>query len=254
MSLEKGLKVLGCFVVMAFTVIALGLHADVHIKQKNHTDGFSVMGRTQPPKDEIFETWMGKDRARLDHDEETSIIVRLDQNRMYLVNHGEMKYAEMTIEGEEDILSQALAGSGLSEEERAQAQKMMKGFASMMKPSITVTETGEKKKIKNWDCRKYIMKMNMMGMASTSEVWATEDIRIDYGLYRSLMYSMMGQMPGLEDMLKEMNKIKGVVVLSTGTMSMMGTEVNSSQELLEVSEKSAPAGTYEVPSGYKKEG
>jgi hypothetical protein len=54
-------------------------------------------------------------------------------------------------------------------------------------------------------------------------------------------------------MMKEMEKIKGVVVLQEGTMSMMGTDVKSSQELLEVDEKSAPAGTYEPPSGYKKQ-
>ena len=78
-------------------------------------------------------------------------------------------------------------------------------------------------------------------------------LKIDYELYRNLTFSIMGQTPGIEDMMKEMEKIKGLVVLQDGTMSMMGTDVKSTSELLEVSDKSAPAGTYEAPEGYKKQ-
>jgi hypothetical protein len=120
-----------------------------------------------------------------------------------------------------------------------------------MKPSVSVTATGETQKIKNWNCKKYNMTMSMMGTKSTGEIWATEDIKIDYDLYRNLTYSIMGQTPGVEDMMKEMSKVKGIVVQSTSTVSMMGTDVKSSQELMEVSDQSAPAGTYEVPNGYK---
>jgi hypothetical protein len=130
---------------------------------------------------------------------------------------------------------------------------MMEGFAEMMQPEVSIKETGETQKIKNWKCQKYIMTMKMMGTTTTSEVWATEDIKVDYELYLTLRLSMMPKSPGLDKMLEEMKKIKGLTVLSTGTMSMMGTDVKTTQELIEVSEKSAPAGTYEVPEGYKKE-
>ena len=45
---------------------------------------------------------------------------------------------------------------------------------------------------------------------------------------------MMSKTPGLDKMLEEMKKIKGITVLSTGTMSMMGTDVKTTQELIEV--------------------
>jgi hypothetical protein len=197
---------------------------------------------------------MSEDKARMDHGEDTSIIIRLDTMKMYLVNHAEMTYVEMAIDGKDDILSIAIAASGLSDEEQAEAKKMMRGFAAMMKPEVSVTETGETQEIKNWTCKKYDMTMSMMGTTTRSEVWASEDVKIDYELYRSLTYSVMGQTPGIEDMMKEMGKIKGIVVLSTSATSMMGIDVKGSQELVEVSERPAPAGTYEVPSGYKKEG
>ena len=123
----------------------------------------------------------------------------------------------------------------------------------MMKPKVTVTDTGETQKIKNWKCKKYNMKTTMMGATSTQEIWATENIKIDYDLYHTLGFSVMAQTPGANDMLKEMKKIKGLTVMSTGSTSVMGTNVKSSQELLEFSEDSAPSGTYEVPEGYKKE-
>ncbi len=253
MDSRKCLRVFGLAFLVVCVAVPLALQADVYIKQNNHTDAFSVMGQSQPAKDDVFEVWMAADKARMNQGEDVTIIVRMDKKMMYMVNHKEMKYAEMPISGAGDILSASIAGSDLSDEEKAQAQKMMKGFGQMMKPKISVTDTGQTQKIKNWNCKKYIMTMEMMGTKSTQEIWATEDIKIDFELYQALAMSMASQMPGAEDMMKEMQNIKGITVLSSGSTSVMGTEVKSSQELVEISEKSAPAGAYDVPSGYKKE-
>ncbi len=253
MNIKKSLKSLVLLFVLSCAIVPLAVQADVYIKQLNHTDGFSMMGQSQPAKDDLFITWMGKEMARMDYGDETTIIVRLDKKMMYMINHAEKKYAEFAIGGKDDIFTQAISGAGLSGEDQAQARKMMEGFSKMMKPKVSVKVTGETQKINNWNCQKYNMEMSMMGTTSKTEIWASEDIKIDYSLYRSLTYSVMAQMPGIEDMMKEMEKIKGIVVRSTGATSMMGTDVKSTQELQEVSDKSAPAGTYDVPSGYKKE-
>jgi len=252
MKLRKFIKSFGLILIVACAWGSLSVQADIYIKQMNHTDGFSVMGQSQPAKDDVFVTWMGMDMARLDHGEETSIIIRLDKNQMIMINHAEKSFTETAIGGKNDILSNALTGAGMTDEEQAQAKKMMEGFSQMMKASVSVTETGESQKIKGWNCQKFDLTMNMMGMTSTGVIWATEDIKIDYELYRNLTYSLMGQMSGMEDLMKEMNKIKGIVVLQESTMSMMGSEVKSTQELLEVSDKPAPAGIYTVPAGYEK--
>lgn len=253
MKFRKSLKALGLILIVFLIIIPLVMQADVYIKQKNHSDGFSMMGQNQPAKDEMFVTWMGKDKARIDQGEDTSIIIRLDKKVMYMVNHAEMSYAEMAIGGKNDIFSSVIAGSDLSDEEQAQAKEMMQGFATMMKPTVSVTETGVSQEIKSWNCKKYNMKMDMMGMTTTAEIWATEDIKIDYELYRNLTFSLMGQMTAIEDMMREMKKIKGIVVLQESTTSMMGSDVKSSLELVEVSNKPAPAGTYTVPEGYEKQ-
>lgn len=253
MELKKCLRVLGLVFVLVCVTVPLTVQADVYIKQKNHTDGYSMMGQTQPPQDDLFVSWMSNDKARMDHGEDTSIIIRLDKKMVYLINHAEMTYGEMPFDETTDILTSAIASSDLSEEEQAEAAKMMAGFAEMMTPKVSVREAGETRKIKDWNCKKYIMTTSMMGTTTTTEVWATEDIKIDYELYSTLNFSMMSKTPGLEKMRDEMKKIKGLTVLSTGTMSIMGTDVKSTQELLEVVKKSAPAVTYEIPEGYKKQ-
>ena len=63
---------------------------------------------------------------------------------------------------------------------------------------------------------------------------------------------MMASMPGFEKILAEMKKIKGVVVFQTTVAKVMGQEMKSTTELLECSEKAAPAGHYDLPAGYKK--
>lgn len=253
MSSMNKLRTWGLIFFVLCLVFPHNIRADVYIKQKNHTDGFSMMGQNQPAKDDVLISWMGKDKARMDHGEDATMIIRMDKKIMYMVDHSEMRYTEMPLDEEGGIFAAAIAASSLSSEEQAAAKKMMAGFADMMKPTISVQDTGEAQKIKNWNCRKYNMTMSIMGMTTTSEVWATEEIKIDFELYRSLTFALLGQTQGSEDMLQEMAKIKGIVVLSTGSMSLMGTEVKSTQELLEVTEKPAPGGTYEVPEGYKKQ-
>jgi len=89
-------------------------------------------------------------------------------------------------------------------------------------------------------------------MGTKSNIWATQDIDIDYDLYYLATNAMMASMPGFEDLVSEFNKIKGITVLSEGEIDMMGSKTTSSNELLEYKEATPPAGIYEIPAGYKK--
>ncbi|NIO48518.1 MAG: hypothetical protein GTN73_03625 [Candidatus Aminicenantes bacterium] len=253
MEIKRVFKVSGLVAVLFFVAFPLICRADVYIKQKRHTDAFEVMGQAQPEKEEITVTWMSEDKGRIDMEEGKSMIIRLDKNMMYFLDHTKMTYDEMPFGDLSEIISGAIQESDLSEEERKQAEKFMKGITgAMMKAEAEVTDTGEKQKIKSWSCRKYIMKMKMMMASSTSEIWATEDIKINYDLFRTLGSAMIAKQPGFQDVFEEMKKIKGMVVLTTSTSSAMGAEVKSTEELVEFEEKHAPPGTYEIPKGYAK--
>jgi hypothetical protein len=233
--------------------------ADVYMKQKTHTDAFQVMGKSQPEKNEIMTFWLGENKARTDMETaKTSSILLADKKIIIMIDHNKMQYAEMSVDFDKMISDATAAGAG-DDPDKAKAMEKMPGFMkNMMKNamgdmSAKVTETGETKKIGDWNCRKYLIEM-VMGMAGTtaSEAWATEDLKIDYTMAFTAANAMMASMPGFEKIVQEMKKVKGFVVYQTSTIKVMGSEVKSTSELIEAENKDAPAGSYDVPAGYKK--
>jgi len=249
--------VLGTFVLFAFVFGAVQARADFYIKKKVHTPAITMMGQTQPEKDDISVSWMGQNKVRTDQQDGTSIILLGDKGVMVMINHAKKEYAEMPMDFQK-ILDQALAEEGEEDAEKAEAKKKMAGMMKgMMKGmmgemSAKVTETGETKKIGDWNCRKYLLEMSM-GMGSTkSEAWATEDIKLNYGLYFAAGSSMMAGQPGFEKIAQEMQKVKGFIVYQVDNVKAMGQDMTMTTEVLECTDKAAPAGTYDIPAGYKK--
>jgi uncharacterized protein YcbK (DUF882 family) len=218
--------------------------ADLYIKQKQHTGAFQLMGHTQPAKDEINEMWISGRKSRFDSPE-GSTIVDMDKKTMILINHMEKTYSEAPL-GQMDGMLGGAAGDDSQQAFQAMA-------AALMKTETKVVDTGEKKKIKNWNCRKYQVNMNMAMAQVVSEVWATEDIKIDPELFFAMQNAIAASQPGMAQTTEEMKKIKGFQVLSTTTTQTMGSTVQSSAEVLEVVTKSAPANIFTIPSGYNKE-
>jgi hypothetical protein len=242
------------YVLGVALLLGLGLvlpaRADIFMKQKMHTDEFKMMGRSEPAKDTTMTIWLTDNKARMDQDGGPSSILLADQKVLIMIDHAKKQYAEMPLDF--DKMMQAAAG----DDPRAQeAMAKMPGFMKNMMKGVSakVTETDETKQIGPYHCRKYLLEMNMGPAGTTNaESWATEDLKLDYSKIFTAANAMMAAMPGFENILKEMTKIKGVVVYQTAKSKVMGAEVGSTTELLEAGEQAAPAGTYDVPAGYKK--
>lgn len=241
-------------VLVCFVFGTVQARADVYMKNKMHTDAFTVMGQSQPAKDEIMVFWMGDKKARTDTEGgNSSMIFLAEKNMLYMIDHAKKQYSEMPLDFGK-MFGEAAGEEGGDEEDKAQAKAMagmMKGLMGNM--SAQVTDTGETKKIGNWNCRKYTLVIDMGGMGKTEgEAWATEELKVDYAMAYTLANGMMASMPGFEKILAEMKKIKGVVVYQTTAAKVMGSEVKSTTELIEAGNKDAPAGHYDIPAGYKK--
>jgi anionic cell wall polymer biosynthesis LytR-Cps2A-Psr (LCP) family protein len=236
--------------VFCFALGAVSARADVYMKEKKHTGSFTVMGQNQPEKDEIVAYWLGENKTRTDHDNGKSTIFLSDKAMLISLDHNKKTYAEMSMEIDKEV-DKALSDKG---EEGKKVAGLMKGLTKGMMGgvSVKVTETGETKKIGSWNCRKYIIERKMPMGETRSEAWATEDLKINYGLYLTSANAMMASQPGFQEMIKEMQKVKGVIAFETDTAKMMGSEVTSTTELLECGDKTPPAGNYEVPAGYTK--
>jgi len=242
-----GLAALVC-VMVAWPSMAL---ADIFMKQKHHTGSFQVMGQTQPAKDVIQNIWMTDTLIRNDS-EQQSVIVRLDKQTVTMIDHVKKAYAEMPLNM--DKAMGQMGGEKMTKEQKEAMSGMMK---SMMKFSMKVTETGEKRKIGFWNCRKYIQKLDTAMGPTTTDVWATEDIKVKGDIFAKYTAAMMTMQPGLREsmaqVMQETKKIKGVTVYTSSTSSVMGATLQSTMQLLEFKEGKAPATIGIVPVGYKKQ-
>jgi hypothetical protein len=220
--------------VCALSVAGL-VGADTMIEKVQRTDEFQMMGKTQPAKEESTTTWIGGDKLRNDQGS-VSVIIRMDEKKMYVVNHDNESYMEIDL----PIDMAKLMG------DNKQMQQMMQ----MMQMDATVTETGDTKKVGPYDCRKYEMKLSSQMMDMEQELWLTKDVDFDVAAYQAMASQMMKLQPGFAEMAKEMEKLDGVAVLTESRMKMMGSEMTMSEKLVNVEEKAAPAGTYMPPAGY----
>jgi hypothetical protein len=115
-----------------------------------------------------------------------------------------------------------------------------------------VTPNGQTKKIGKWNCTGYDMDMNMMMMQMKMKIWATTEVPFDWKLF-SKMYANVSKMQFMDDAaIAEITKINGYQVASEMSMDMMGSKLNVTSQVEEITQKPAPAGIYAVPAGYTK--
>ena len=241
--IEKPFCMVLVLTLLAFPILA---HTDVYMKQKQHTDAYSVMGKNMPAEDIIQEVWMKKGMIATIGPKQ-SIIMRSDKNVQYIIDHEKKTYMEVSLD-----FSKMAPGADM--EDAAQMQNLMKNMMKNVK--VSVRATGEKKKINKWACEKYIQEVEMFMGPMTMEIWATEDIKIDQTLLTQYFAGQFAAIPGMgqqmEAIMKESKKIKGAHVLTKTTMDMMGSQIKTSVELMEYKNTNAPNSVFNIPKGYKK--
>jgi hypothetical protein len=234
-----------------FSLAALPVSADVMLKQRHHTDGFTVMGKAQPAKDFTGTLWISAEKAR-NNTGDQSVILLTAKNVVIILDHVKKTAMEISLDA---AGATGRADGSVPEGMPAGMQEMMQGMMKSMK--FKVTETGETRTINGWLCRKYLQTVEGGMAPSESEVWASTDVKIDAKAFQKVSEAMMATQPGLAnamaDIRKETAKIKGIAVLTVTTSTVMNQKMKSSVELLEVNNNAtAPAGTYQVPAGYRK--
>lgn len=223
------------FTVILVLVIALMLPADVYIKTNVHTDAFAMMGQNQPAKDEVMEQWVGNNQL-VNKTGDKIMIMDMDKKMMFIVNPKDKTYVETAL---------PLDMSKLVPKEAA-------SMVSMMKATVKVTANGQSKKINKWNCIGYDVEMSMMMIQMKMKVWATTDVPFDWKMFAK-MYANVSKMSFMDDAaIGELMKVNGYQVASEMTMDMMGSKFNVTSQVVEITQKPAPAGIYAVPAGYTK--
>jgi hypothetical protein len=223
------------FAIVLILAIGLILPADVYIKTNVHTDAFAMMGQNQPAKDEVIEQWIGNNQL-LNKTGDKIMIMDMNKKMMFIVNPKDKTYVETAL---------PLDMSKLVPKEAA-------SMMSMMKMTVKVTPNGQTQKINQWNCTGYDVEMNMMMMPMKMKVWATTEVPFDWKMF-SKMYANVSKMSFMDDAaIAELMKVNGYQVASEMTMDMMGSKLKVNSQVVEITQKPAPAGIYAVPAGYTK--
>lgn len=144
--------------------------------------------------------------------------------------------------------------ASLPDEQRKQMEKLMGAKMGSLNVKYTITNTGEKKKINQWNTTKYNLKAND---DLKSEIWATPFTLV--GIKEADMAVMKSFSQFMTDMLKSVPKtqkdpfsavydeIKGIPVKTINSSD------NTVSELVSVKDYSATESDFAVPSGYTEQ-
>jgi hypothetical protein len=216
----------------------LAAGADTLYTMKSHTDAFKVGGETQPAKDSQAKVWAAGDRLRRDEGDQT-MLLRLDKNRLYVLDNADKTYSEIALPI--DLRKMMPKGS----------EAMADQIAAGMKVTVQVTPRDETKKIGQWNARRYDMTVtSAMGMKIATTMWVSKEVE-GFTPFNKLAGTMASLQPGSGEWVKQLEKIDGFPVLTESKVDALGAQFSTREELLSVETKAAPAGTYDLPAGYK---
>ena len=224
---------------LLLSLASVPVGADMMLTIANHSDAFSMMGQTTPAEDNTFTYWFGAEATRYDMDE-TTVILRLDQKKFYLVNHGEKTFSAMDL----PIDFEKLVGPEMA--------PMMQQMAQMMAATTTVTPSDRTGTYAGYSCKYYRVDISMAMMQTSMDMCTSEELPIDYPKYRELSIAQSELAANVSWMRDLAEKVKGFPLRTDTTATVMGKAMKSWQELKSVEEKAAPAGHYEPPAGYRE--
>jgi len=220
-------------------LFAVPASADTVVTMLQHTDAFSMMGQTTPAQDVNQESWFGTDGMRVDAGE-TTMILRLDRKKFYIVNHPEKNYSAMDLPFD----FKQLVGPEMA--------PMMDQMMKMMAATVTVTPLGRSGEFAGFACNYVQVNIAMSMMQISMDQCVTDKLPIDYSRYKSLIESQ-AELTAQSGWMKELaEKVQGYPVRSDSTTTMMGKTHKMWQELKSVEERTAPAGHYDPPAGYQE--
>lgn len=237
MRTPKLLKLLTFLLILAVALSSGAAGADTLLTVKSHADPFEVAGQKQPGKDSVVKIWVGGDKMRRDEGDLT-MIFRPDRNKLFLIHHPDKSYNAVDL----PIDFKKLMPKG----QEAIADQMIKG----MELDVQVKPTQETKKINNWNARKVQVAIkSAMGMTIDTTLWVSKDVEV-YRSLNKLAASMAALQPGAAQWAEKLEQIDGYPVLQESNVNALGAKFKTSEELVSVETKDAPAGAYDPPAGY----
>jgi hypothetical protein len=211
--------------------------ADSLLVLKSHADAFQLKEESQPAKDTEVRIWVTENKVRRDEGD-TSMILRLDRNRLFLVHHPDKTYNELTLPVDFVRLF------------AKEKEDLGQTWERQMRLTVKVSPGGETKKVNGWTARREQMDIaSAMGMKISTTLWLSKDVA-SYALLNKLTATLAALQPGAADWAQKLEQLDGFPVLKEDDVDALGTHFKTREELVSVATRNAPAGTYDPPAGY----
>jgi hypothetical protein len=216
-----------------FLATASAAGAQTLLTLKNHVDAFQVSGETQPAQDTQIQIWVQGDKLRRDEGE-TSAILRLDRNKLYILRHPAKTYSELSL----PVDFVRLLPKG--------AEEAGTLWAKQMKLNVQLKPTNESRTVGSWNARKVGMDIsNATGMKIASTLWVSKDVA-EWSALNRLAATMAALQPGSESWVRALEQMDGYPVLREA----MGARFGTREELVSVETREAAPGAFDPPAGY----
>ena len=181
----------------------------------------------QPPMASTQKIWLAPGKMRMEMQgggmpgmDNMTTIVRTDLNKVYILDDRAKTYMEMPA----DLAASATAAK------------------------IEMKATGQKKKIKDWNCEEYIITGSGDMAEIKMTVWASEDIKVDGKLRDSLLASIKN--PMLNSLADKLRELKGFPVEQNIEVDMGGMKMTTATRLNSAVQQPIPDDKFEVPKSY----
>ncbi|KPJ59228.1 MAG: hypothetical protein AMJ46_12050 [Latescibacteria bacterium DG_63] len=230
-------------VILILTALFIGVplaNADVYLRHEVHTDGYYYGGENTPPRDRTYEVWIGEKKMAVLYEHRT-IIFDLNRNMLTFINVDDSTYAETTL---------PLDWSNLLSEEEAARVRMFQTVG-------IVGETEETMEIDGRECEAYELTTWIPYEGSRynetdTNGWLTADLPFDVETYEELEVHNLRLQNMKEELLEEVTKKRGYPIALEDKTYVKGFSVRTTNDVVEIAEKDAPAGVYSAPEGFTK--
>jgi hypothetical protein len=212
--------------------------ADLLLAVKAHTNGMKIGNRVQEPHDAQAKIWLASDRMRRDEGT-TSVIVRLDRKKIYLVNHTDRTYSEVAIPVD---WSTVVPPRDQDSFQRYIADNQIKA---------TITPSTETRQIHGWGTTRVNLQLtNEHGLRMAAQWWLTKDIPLA-AAYNQMNAALASLQPNATDWAQKEGRLDGFPVYQETTIYIGDASSKSVEELVSADNREVPPGTYDVPAGFK---
>ena len=217
-------------VLICFVIASSPVKADKEVVEK-----VSLLEAPESQAGQTAEitTWIGNQRyTRIDNLNNITTIVRKDLDKMYIVHHDEKEVVEIDLPF---ILPDYL--EPLFEE---------------IKIDWEINRFPDTRRIGRWNCTKVIIS-GRGALRIDLEIWVTPETGIDTRAFQA----MVGESLRSSAIYREMGEmLYGLApnfgIRTTATIQQLGLRATTVSEVQSITEKVAPAGTYEPPADYAK--